>query len=134
MADRGLPVRFGFFPEPLASDAAALVDDVLHAERLGFDLVGIQDHPYNSDHLDTMTLLAVLAARTSRIGLFPTSPARRCGHRPSWPRARPPSTCSRVVASTSAWAPARSGRRSTRTAGRAALRVRPSPPSKRRSR
>ena len=71
MADRGLPVRFGFFPQLLASDAAALVDDVLHAERLGFDLVGIQDHPYNADHLDTMTLLAVLAARTSRIGLFP---------------------------------------------------------------
>ena len=43
MADRGLPVRFGFFPEPVAADAAALVDDVLHAERLGFDLVGIQD-------------------------------------------------------------------------------------------
>ena len=55
----------------MAADAAAIVDDVLLAERLGFDLVGIQDHPYNADHLDTMTLLAVLAARTSRIGLFP---------------------------------------------------------------
>jgi alkanesulfonate monooxygenase SsuD/methylene tetrahydromethanopterin reductase-like flavin-dependent oxidoreductase (luciferase family) len=64
-------VRFGFFPEPAAADAAAVVDDVLLAERLGFDLVGIQDHPYHSGHLDTMTLLAVLAARTSRIGLFP---------------------------------------------------------------
>ena len=71
MADRGLPVRFGFFPEPAAADAAAVVDDVLHAERLGFDLVGIQDHPYNAQYLDTMTLLAVLAARTTRIGLFP---------------------------------------------------------------
>jgi alkanesulfonate monooxygenase SsuD/methylene tetrahydromethanopterin reductase-like flavin-dependent oxidoreductase (luciferase family) len=70
MGDRGLPVRFGFFPEPLAADSD-LVDDVLLAERLGFDLVGIQDHPYNAGHLDTMTLLAVLAARTSRIGLFP---------------------------------------------------------------
>jgi alkanesulfonate monooxygenase SsuD/methylene tetrahydromethanopterin reductase-like flavin-dependent oxidoreductase (luciferase family) len=64
-------VRFGFFPEPAAAGAAAVVDDVLLAERLGFDLVGIQDHPYNARHLDTMTLLAVLAARTSRIGLFP---------------------------------------------------------------
>jgi alkanesulfonate monooxygenase SsuD/methylene tetrahydromethanopterin reductase-like flavin-dependent oxidoreductase (luciferase family) len=71
MPDRGLPVRFGFFPEPAAADAAAVVDDVLLAERLGFDLVGIQDHPYNARYLDTMTLLAVLAARTSRIGLFP---------------------------------------------------------------
>ena len=45
MADRGLPVRFGFFPEPVAADAAALVDDVLHAERLGFDLVGSRTIP-----------------------------------------------------------------------------------------
>jgi alkanesulfonate monooxygenase SsuD/methylene tetrahydromethanopterin reductase-like flavin-dependent oxidoreductase (luciferase family) len=71
MTDRGLPVRFGFFPEPAAAAAAAVVDDVLLAERLGFDLVGVQDHPYNAQYLDTMTLLAVLAARTSRIGLFP---------------------------------------------------------------
>jgi alkanesulfonate monooxygenase SsuD/methylene tetrahydromethanopterin reductase-like flavin-dependent oxidoreductase (luciferase family) len=71
MLDRGLPVWFGFFPEPVAADAAALVEDVLLAERLGYDLVGIQDHPYNPEYLDTMTLLAVLAARTTRIGLFP---------------------------------------------------------------
>ncbi len=71
MPDRGLPVRFGFFPEPAATDAAAVVDDVLLAERLGLDLVGIQDHPYQARHLDTMTLLAVLAGRTTRIGLFP---------------------------------------------------------------
>ncbi len=71
MSDRGLPVRFGFFPEPTAAGAAALVEDLLHAERLGYDLVGIQDHPYNSQYLDTMTLLAVLAARTTTIGLFP---------------------------------------------------------------
>lgn len=71
MPDRGLPVRFGFFPEPVATDVAAVVDDVLLAERLGYDLVGIQDHPYNAQYLDTMTLLAVLAARTTRVGLFP---------------------------------------------------------------
>jgi hypothetical protein len=71
MSDRGLPVNFGFFPEPVAADAALVVEDVLLAERLGYDLVGIQDHPYNPQYLDTMTLLAVLAARTTRIGLFP---------------------------------------------------------------
>jgi alkanesulfonate monooxygenase SsuD/methylene tetrahydromethanopterin reductase-like flavin-dependent oxidoreductase (luciferase family) len=71
MSDRGLPLRFGLFPEPVAADAAAVVEDVLLAERLGYDLVGIQDHPYNPQYLDTMTLLAVLAARTTRVGLFP---------------------------------------------------------------
>jgi alkanesulfonate monooxygenase SsuD/methylene tetrahydromethanopterin reductase-like flavin-dependent oxidoreductase (luciferase family) len=77
MTDRGLPVRFGVFPEPVAADAAAVVDNVLFAERLGFDLVGIQDHPYNAEHLDTMTLLAALAARTNRIGRFPDVDAAR---------------------------------------------------------
>lgn len=39
------------------------------AEREGFDLVTVQDHPYNNLHLDTWTLLSALAMRTTRIGL-----------------------------------------------------------------
>jgi len=70
MSDRALPVNFAFFPGPVAADAALVVEDVLLAERLGYDLVGIQDRPYNPQYLATMTLLAVLAARTTRIGLF----------------------------------------------------------------
>lgn len=37
------------------------------ADAAGLDLVMIQDHPYNKDHLDTWTLLATIAARTSRV-------------------------------------------------------------------
>lgn len=37
------------------------------ADSAGLDLVMIQDHPYNKDHLDTWTLLATIAARTSRV-------------------------------------------------------------------
>ncbi len=37
------------------------------AEEAGLDMVLLQDHPYNKDHLDTWTLLAALAARTERI-------------------------------------------------------------------
>jgi alkanesulfonate monooxygenase SsuD/methylene tetrahydromethanopterin reductase-like flavin-dependent oxidoreductase (luciferase family) len=71
MADAGLPVRFGWFLVPNAADPAGLVAEARLAERAGFDLVGIQDHPYQRRHLDTFTLLATLATATERIGLFP---------------------------------------------------------------
>jgi len=71
MATVDRPVEFGFFPEPLAQNASAIVEHVLLAEQLGFELIGIQDHPYQPRYLDTWALLAHLAARTERIRLFP---------------------------------------------------------------
>jgi len=69
--DAGLPVRFGWFLVPEAADPQGLVEQARLAERLGFDLIGIQDHPYQRRYLDTFTLLAALATATERIGLFP---------------------------------------------------------------
>lgn len=63
--------RFGIFPVPDAADAGRVVEQVLLAERLGLDLVGIQDHPYQRRHLDAWTLIAYLAGRTDRIRFFP---------------------------------------------------------------
>jgi alkanesulfonate monooxygenase SsuD/methylene tetrahydromethanopterin reductase-like flavin-dependent oxidoreductase (luciferase family) len=71
VADAGLPVRFGWFLVPEAADPQGLVEQARLAERLGFDLIGIQDHPYQRRYLDTFTLLAALATATERIGLFP---------------------------------------------------------------
>src|ERR671915_1983595 len=70
MTDYGRITEFGFFLVPSAADYPALVEQARLADRLGLDLIGIQDHPYQRRFLDTFTLLAVLAARTSRIGLF----------------------------------------------------------------
>jgi alkanesulfonate monooxygenase SsuD/methylene tetrahydromethanopterin reductase-like flavin-dependent oxidoreductase (luciferase family) len=41
------------------------------ADRLGYDLVGIQDHPYQWRFHDTWTLIAWLAGQTTRIRFFP---------------------------------------------------------------
>ena len=71
MPDAGLPVRFGWFLVPDAADPQGLVAEGRLAERAGFDLIGIQDHPYQRRYLDTFTLLATLATATERIGLFP---------------------------------------------------------------
>jgi alkanesulfonate monooxygenase SsuD/methylene tetrahydromethanopterin reductase-like flavin-dependent oxidoreductase (luciferase family) len=67
--DYGQPVRFGVFVTPEATERplqlAALADE------LGFDVLGVQDHPYQRRFLDTWTLLTAIAMRTSRITVFP---------------------------------------------------------------
>ena len=60
--DYGQPVRFGIFLTPEATDRplrlAALADE------LGYDIVGVQDHPYQRRFFDTWTLLTAIAMRT----------------------------------------------------------------------
>ena len=67
--DYGQPVRFGIFLTPEATDRplrlAALADE------LGYDIVGVQDHPYQRRFFDTWTLLTAIAMRTERITVFP---------------------------------------------------------------
>jgi alkanesulfonate monooxygenase SsuD/methylene tetrahydromethanopterin reductase-like flavin-dependent oxidoreductase (luciferase family) len=69
--DAGRPLRFGWFLVPNAADPSGLVAEARLAERAGFDLIGIQDHPYQRRYFDTFTLLAALAVATERVGLFP---------------------------------------------------------------
>src|SRR3954467_15634584 len=64
-------VEIGVFVTPDAAGRDAVVEQVLLADRLGLDLVGIQDHPYQRRHLDAWTLLSYLAGRTERVRLFP---------------------------------------------------------------
>lgn len=56
---------------PLAESYTSIVEQVLAGERLGLDLVGIQDHPYQRRFLDTYSLIADLMARTSKLRFFP---------------------------------------------------------------
>ena len=70
MTDRPAPL-FGAFLTPLAAEHASLVAQALAAERVGLDLVGIQDHPYQRRFLDTFVLIADLLARTERLRIFP---------------------------------------------------------------
>ena len=62
---------FGVFPVPEAARQDAVVEQALLADRLGLDLVGIQDHPYQRRHLDAWTLISYLAGRTDQVGFFP---------------------------------------------------------------
>ena len=69
MPDYGQPLRFGTFITPVNAPPAQPVELAVLSERLGFDLVTFQDHPYQPAFHDTWTLLTWVAARTERIEL-----------------------------------------------------------------
>jgi alkanesulfonate monooxygenase SsuD/methylene tetrahydromethanopterin reductase-like flavin-dependent oxidoreductase (luciferase family) len=69
MPDYGHPLKFGYFLIPYAD--APLLETAREVERLGLDYIGVQDHPYQRRFVDTWVLLSMIAAATSRIGLFP---------------------------------------------------------------
>ncbi len=60
---------FGAMLEPeRAADTVALA---VLAEQVGLDAISLADHPYWPERLDTFALLAVIAARTDRVRVFP---------------------------------------------------------------
>ena len=69
MSDHERDIKFGYFLIPNAD--APLLSIAQEVERLGLDYIAVQDHPYQRRFVDTWTLLSMIAATTSRIGLFP---------------------------------------------------------------
>src|ERR671921_1260211 len=70
MPDYGHHIEFGYFLVPDADDPDGGLDTARVADRLGYDLLGVQDHPYQPAHLDTLALLGVILAQTERIRVF----------------------------------------------------------------
>lgn len=71
MNDHGLDLEFGIFPTPDADKADLILELAQLADVGGLDLVTVQDHPYQARHLDAMTLLSVIAARTTAVTVAP---------------------------------------------------------------
>jgi alkanesulfonate monooxygenase SsuD/methylene tetrahydromethanopterin reductase-like flavin-dependent oxidoreductase (luciferase family) len=67
----GNDIQFGYFLTPDATDIPEVLRRAQVCDRVGYDLIGIQDHPYQRRFLDTWTLLAFLAGQTERVRLFP---------------------------------------------------------------
>ena len=91
MPDYGHPLRFATFIGPTNSPPSRPVELAQLSERLGFDFVTFQDHPYQSSFLDTWTLLSWVAARTERIGVS--------GNMLNLPLRQPPAVLARAAAS-----------------------------------
>jgi len=66
-----MDVRLGVFVVPDATNPGGTVELMLAADRVGLDLVAVQDHPYQRRYFDTWTLLSYVAGRTERIRLVP---------------------------------------------------------------
>jgi alkanesulfonate monooxygenase SsuD/methylene tetrahydromethanopterin reductase-like flavin-dependent oxidoreductase (luciferase family) len=66
-----MPIEFGANIDPSAAALAEARRIARRADELGFDFVGIQDHPYQQRFLDTWMLLATLLAETERVRFFP---------------------------------------------------------------
>jgi alkanesulfonate monooxygenase SsuD/methylene tetrahydromethanopterin reductase-like flavin-dependent oxidoreductase (luciferase family) len=71
MPDYGHSLEFGYFLNPDASNPKVTVDTARFIDELGYDLIGIQDHPYVAEHLDAYALLATVLAVTERVRVFP---------------------------------------------------------------
>jgi len=63
-------LTFGFSLQP-TTDIGAHRELAAAADALRLDLVGIQDHPYIADFVDTFTVAGVLLAATENIAVFP---------------------------------------------------------------
>ncbi len=62
---------FGVSIHPAAADLRREVALARYADGAGLDVIGIQDHPYKGDFLETWTLLAAIGAQTERVRLVP---------------------------------------------------------------
>jgi alkanesulfonate monooxygenase SsuD/methylene tetrahydromethanopterin reductase-like flavin-dependent oxidoreductase (luciferase family) len=69
--DFGHELRFATFPTPTSEPAPSAVQLAKLSEQWGYDLVMFQDHPYRPNHLDVWTLIAWVAAQTTRIHVAP---------------------------------------------------------------
>lgn len=71
MSDFRYDVHFGANVDPTANDPSWPLQLSRAIERVGLELIGIQDHPYNARFLDTWTLIATLLQATERVHMFP---------------------------------------------------------------
>ena len=71
MTETDHPPRFGIFPTPRADFSQEVLQMARVADEAGFDLVAIQDHPYQRRFLDTWALMGFVLAKTDRITVFP---------------------------------------------------------------
>ena len=70
MTDYGHDLVFGAMLEASTERPLDVLQLAEVCESAGLDMVSLADHPYWSERLDTLTLLAAIASRTSRVRLL----------------------------------------------------------------
>jgi alkanesulfonate monooxygenase SsuD/methylene tetrahydromethanopterin reductase-like flavin-dependent oxidoreductase (luciferase family) len=65
------PPAFGLNVDPNTGGLAIAARITAIADSSGLEYVGIQDHPYNAEFVDTLSLITWLAGQTSHVHFFP---------------------------------------------------------------
>jgi alkanesulfonate monooxygenase SsuD/methylene tetrahydromethanopterin reductase-like flavin-dependent oxidoreductase (luciferase family) len=89
MTDYGHDLEFGYFLIPDGGNPSGVLETARLADRLGYDVLAVQDHPYQPAHLDSLALLGVILGQTERIRVF-----QDVGNLPL----RPPATFAKAAA------------------------------------
>lgn len=71
MADYGHDLQFGFFLDPSTGNPDRTVEIACILDDLGYDLIGVQDHPYQQKHFDALALIGYILGQTEQISVFP---------------------------------------------------------------
>jgi alkanesulfonate monooxygenase SsuD/methylene tetrahydromethanopterin reductase-like flavin-dependent oxidoreductase (luciferase family) len=71
MADYGHDLEFGYFLDPGAREPERTLDIAQRVDALGYDLIGIQDHPYQPVHFDAFALAGFILGQTRQVRIFP---------------------------------------------------------------
>jgi alkanesulfonate monooxygenase SsuD/methylene tetrahydromethanopterin reductase-like flavin-dependent oxidoreductase (luciferase family) len=64
------PLTFGSFLFPKVSEGPGLLSQAALTEELGFDLIGVPDHPDWGHYIDQWALMSAIIGHTSRIEVF----------------------------------------------------------------
>ena len=64
------PLTFASFLFPKASEGPGLLRQAALTEELGFDLIGVPDHPDWGQYIDQWTLMSAVIGHTTRIEVF----------------------------------------------------------------
>jgi alkanesulfonate monooxygenase SsuD/methylene tetrahydromethanopterin reductase-like flavin-dependent oxidoreductase (luciferase family) len=71
MTDYGHDLKFGALLSPEQGKPLSVLDLASVTEEAGLDVVSLSDHPYWPERLDTMAMLAAIAARTTQVTVLP---------------------------------------------------------------
>lgn len=70
MVDYGHELQFGYFLVPEAADPAGSLQIASLVDRVGYDLIGIQDHQYQPRCFDTLALIGWILSQTDTVRAF----------------------------------------------------------------